>query len=196
MKKTLFIIALTLFSFAASAQSTLTLGYSPAGSSKYRFIANDESYKYSYNINYGITLSYLPEFDFDAIQLAWDLNIINGSVIEDADYTATSSLFEEPGKNLSQVYFMTNLILAINRGHRIQFPVGFGWGFGVASCGIGAMPIILGGLKAQVRFYITPKFGIYAGANLMGGLGLGSEDASTGTTSSSRFADAGICISL
>jgi hypothetical protein len=162
MKRYLTIIAaLILMSLPAAAQ-TLGLSYSPYGEMSIK--CPDGVYYYSSSLAGGVTYEFLT--DGDSIMLEGVYSVYKF----DTFGSSPEHMVPLTTENMSVMSLMAYYGWTINKRKRIQFPIYAGLGICSFEKSPGPKTALAAGLKARVKFYVSNRFGIFAGANASYGI--------------------------
>ena len=208
MKTKFFTIVFTLLLVCIGAKAqdkarSIALGFSPFGYTHVNITYGDEKYKYDYKSIWGANIGY--ERQFKGVTSLTELTYLRAS-FDKYDLTGTSKWFNPAQEeDLTAISITTYAGKTLNPNKRVQFPVYIGIGADYASGGPIHNLILEGALKARVKFYITDKIGIYAGATGRIGYGFKSASEKSSKNSSSKgytifpilaYADAGIIFGI
>lgn len=162
MRKFLTIFAaFAIMSLSASAQ-TLGISYSPFGVASMAF--SDGVYHYTSSLGGGVTYEFLT--NGDSIMLEG-----NYSVFSFDKFNPSGEQIDLPNtENMKVATLMAYYGWTINKRKRIQFPIYAGLGVNSFDSSPGPEVILCAGLKARAKFYISNRFGIFAGVNASYGI--------------------------
>lgn len=157
MKRYLTIIAaLILMSLPAAAQ-TLGLSYSPLGKASVK-LPEGVNY-YSSSLAGGVTYEFLT--NGDSIMLEGVYSVYS----YDTFVSSGESIVPSSTENMTLMSLMGYYGWTINKGKRVQFPLYAGLGICSFEQSPGPEIALSAGVKARAKFYITNRFGLFAGAN-------------------------------
>lgn len=153
--------AFIILSLPVTAQ-TVGISYSPFAAASLK--CTDGVYNYSSSLSAGVTYEFLT--NGDSIMLEGFYSVYNFK-----DYKPLGEQVTVP--NTEQMKLMSLMAYfgwTINKKKRAQFPIYAG--LGVCSFDNSPQPetTLCAGLKARAKFYVTNRFGLFAGVNA--GLGL------------------------
>lgn len=169
MKKLFYLLICAFFILNVNAQQTgdflgtVSIGYSPLGNLNAVIIGDDAKFKYNYKAGWGVNVDYNTRFN-NGFDMLTELNYWKGKLDSYKPDGSIEKFNPTPSENLS--YFSFNVYygrsLALNR-FVIQGVIGPGFSY------LNGGPIhnlcLSPAAKARVVGYITPKIGMYVGAN-------------------------------
>ena len=150
----------------------LVVGVTPAlgrmtGSFKYD-AKGAPKYKYTYNKELGVVVDY--ERVLNGIIIMPELRWFRGT-LNDEDRDGSYIPLNGANDDINEFGFMEWLGFTINSKHRFQIPIMGGIGVSYVNGAPFHNIFFDYGVKARMKFYITPKFGIFAGGFYEGGMG-------------------------
>ena len=173
MKHYLTILAVFILMSLPAAAQTLGLSYSPYASTSMKL--PEGLYYYSSSLGAGVTYEFLT--NGDSIMLEGVYSVFKYSSF----VSSPEHMVPLHTENMSLVTLMAYYGWTINKRKRIQFPIYAGLGICSFIESPGPKTTFNAGLKARAKFYITNRFGLFAGANACFGiytLDTGSEELS------------------
>ena len=196
----LFFFAFLLIPALQTGAQTYNIGFSPIGNTNVEVSVKSAGVNYAFRNIAGVSFS--KELSSDGIGFMTEASYSFGK-FDSADMSKKSDAFTiftgEDGDNVSILTGMVWYNYVINAKHRVQFPLGLGFGAGYFRGGPFHHFMGLVGAKARVKFYITNNFGIFAGATYR--YGFSSERQAVENTEFSmsiptKYAEAGIIFDL
>lgn len=182
MRKKIIIMAMFLLSAVAATAQIYSfnayVGYTATGFAKTNIwgLAEDDPF-YNYEAT-PLTGFQLGSYSIsDNFIMAYDLSYVTGPISKisyDDNYTISNP------KDYLRIHFGMMMGWLLNRGHRFQFPIMAGPGFSWISGGETRTIMFDPAVKIRAHFFITRRFGIYAGAG--GNAGIGAKGYRIGYT--------------
>lgn len=200
--KTLWTIVLLAICISTSAQGvkSFNISVSPYGFTNTRISKNDNKFTYDFKSIIGGNLGY--EVQNNGLTLLTELSYAQGK-FDKYELKGTAERFNPAlNSDFIQASLTQYIGYTINRNKRLQLPVYLGIGGSYAKGGAMHNTLLDAAAKIRLKFYISNRFGIFAGAT--GRFGFGSRGASENSTSNDGFsighllctADAGLTFSL
>ena len=200
--KTLWTIVLLAICISTSAQGvkSLTISVSPYGFTNTEISKNDNKFTYDFKSIIGGNLGY--EVQNNGLTLLTELSYAQGK-FDKYELKGTAERFNPAlNSDFIQASLTQYIGYTINRNKRLQLPVYLGIGGSYVKGGAMHNTLVDAAAKIRLKFYISNRFGIFAGAT--GRFGFGSRGASENSTSDDGFsighllctADAGLTFSL
>lgn len=202
IKTLAFTIAMLFVAMEVMAQDkvrSIVVGFSPLGYNHLNVSYKDEKYKYDYKSYINAHVGF--EKQFKGITSLTELTYSRAK-FDHSDLTGDANPARD--SDLKTWSITTYAGKTINPNKRVQFPIYLGIGADIIDAGSVGNLIFDFAAKARIKFYITDRFGIYAGGYGRFGWGAksrseksSSNDDSVYTVSPSVLAlEAGILIGL
>lgn len=176
-KRMLFIVAaLMACCISVSAQETkgassLTIGFSPFGTTKAKIKKDEEKYEYDYKTYWNVNAGYEKEWN-NAFSVLFELSYAHAS-FDKYDLKGTTVMFNPAqDDDMNHVTAAAYAGMICLQGVRFQFPIYVGLGAEYLKSGKAIDTFVFDVLtKVRAKYYVTDKIAVFVGGNAKWGWG-------------------------